>query len=447
MKRILFTLIAAMLLLSLVACGSKTDVEPQSNPTPSESESTETSDETTIDMETLQAIKDFDDFDIVTIQDGVIRNDDYFVHTDYELQNKNSEFTISNITYEYVIMDSDGEIIETDDALTQTDTLLVRLEPRKKAELQILTHVGDDENHEEWAHYIVKYSYDMNGKRYTVDLVNKLGTSADIEDVSNVSFEEKNILMFDAAELLSYRTVNGTNNSSQTLKTLSAKIMVFDADGIITDVEDMEYFGLGEGTIEPNETYSFSVSDIVADEDGGHIEVASYSYDLSVADNNGYNHFEVNLITGECIGSTNTFALDQNIEIDTTEVEPYIATFGKKIGETNFEVESIDDGESGGTDRITLKGVNTFFNLPGDFVLYRDYDSLLIYGFRFQPENQDENTRIYLMNALKQTFGDEYEVIKYGYKSGEYVVWEKDDYVVDLSWDYDLRFTVTISEE
>ena len=442
MKRLLIAILAIVMVLTLVSCDPKS--QPSTTP---ESSNSETSNDVDIDLEKLQASKDFDDFDILTIQDGVIKNDEFFIHTDYVLQNKSSESTISNITYEYVVMDSDGEIIEIDDESSQTDNYLVRLEPRNKGELQILTHVGSDEKHDEWAHHIVKYSYDMNGKRYTVDLINKLGTAEDIKDTSNVSFEEKNILAFNAAELLSYRTVCGTNNSNQTIKTLSAKIMVFDSNGLITDIEDIDYFGLGGGTIGPNEKYNLSVSDIVADEDGGHIEVSSYSYDLSVADDKGYNHFEVNLITGECIGSTNAFALDQNINIDVSELEPYIATFGKKTGEISFEIESIEEGESGGTDRITLKGVDSLFNLPGDFVLYRDYDSLLIYGFRFQPESQDENTRNYLMNALKKIFGEEFEVIKYGYKSGEYVTWEKDEYEVDLSWDYDLKFTVQIPEE
>lgn len=410
-----------------------------------ESTEKDDSEDPDISIETLQAVKDFDDFDLLTIQDGVMDNDDYFIITEYELQNKNSESTISNLAFDFVIMDSDGEIIEIDDTMVHSESYLIRLEPRKKAELQIMTHVGDDEKHDNWGQYIVKYSYDMNGNRYTVDLVNKLGTAETIQDVSNVNFAEKNILSFSEAEYVSYRTVKGTNVGNNTINALSAQIMIFDSDGKITDVKDMEYFELGEGTIEPDEEYSLSVSDISAHE-GGHIEVVSYTYDLGIADSEGFNHFEVNLITGECVGSVNTFALDQELEIDAAELDSFIATFGKKTNDIGVEVESIDNGESGGTDRISLKGINKIFNLPGDFVLYRDYDSLLIYGFRFQPDNQDESTRLYLMNALKEVFGSEYEVKKYGYKSGEYVVWELDGIVVDLSWDYDLRFTVELAD-
>lgn len=398
-----------------------------------------------ISIETLQAIKDFDEFDLLTIQNGKISNDDYFVITEYELQNKNSETTISNLAFDFVIMDSDGEVIEIDNTVVHNESYLIRLEPRQKAELRIMTHVGDDEKHDNWGQYIVKYGYDMNGNRYTVDLVNKLGTAETIHDTSNVNFSEKNILSFSEAEYVSYRTVEGANVGNNTIKALSARIMIFDSEGKITDVKDLEYFGLGEEVIDPGEEYSLSVSDISAHE-GGHIEVVSYTYDLGIADSEGFNHFEVNLITGDCVGSINAFALDQELDIDVAELDSFMATFGKKTIDIGFEVESIDNGESGGTDRISLKGINKILNLPGDFVLYRDYDSLLIYGFRFLPDNQDESTRLYLMNALKEVFGNEYEVKKYGYKAGEYVVWELDGIVVDLSWDYDLRFTVELAD-
>ncbi len=429
-------IISLAMSFGLAACSSG-DVEAEN---PAESESSEGA----LDAETLQAIEDFDEVDVLSLQEGIMSNDDYFVVTEYEIQNKSAEATITNLSYEYVIADQNGELIELDGESFFSDDYLVRLEPRNRAKLQIMTHVGDEPGHEEWGQYVVKYSYDMDGVRYVVDLVNKMGTSMKVEDASNAALSDKHVLDFKSSEYLPERVVKATNVGDQPIRTLVAKIMVRDAEGVVTSVKDIEYVELGEEVIEPGEVFDLEIS-YISTEEGGSLEVVSYSYDVSIADESGFNHFDLNLITGECCGSTNTLALEQDVDVDSSEVESLIAALGRRVEETSLDVESIEEGNSNGKeDRVNLKGANSLLGLPGELVVYRDYDSLLLCSFRFTPESQDESTKGYLINALKEIFGENYSVKSYGYKDGEYFVWVTDRVEVELSWDYDLRFTVRV---
>lgn len=405
LKKSLCVSLCILMILCMIGCSS------------SENDNVEDS----VEEETLTIEVDpmFEEYNILELE--IIRrsNSNSFVHTYYEAQNKSDSLTISNLVYDYIIVDENGEEIKNE-LSSSSDSMLVELGPRERVELDVSAMV-DGNASKDLFNAITGYSFDMDNKCYTVDLVNEKVTIADIEYYSNVDFNEKNILTFLDEESNTRQLVN---NGDLELKTLEVTYVIY-ADGIAKNVETVTAVELGEQPINPNETASWNYTE---DE----IEVVAYTYETGVADEDSFNRFEINLITGTAVGSANVVILDSISDKEAVnslnEFEIYTSSFGKKIEETDFEIVKIV--EHSGLEDLHLDEKTTFLGLPGYTMLIRDYDTLLIKGFKFNTYATDETTRSYMLKTLEATFGTDYETDRNSKNEIDELTWELEDYNV-----------------
>lgn len=436
MKRLVSSALAFILLLSLVACGkTASDVKPAAPETtqpqetkaaPAETEKTEeVAPETEKDPESLM----YEEFSLldITRKENSIENG--FVQADFLIQNKSDRLTISNFVFEYVVDNGSGTPLD-EVFYTDNDGLFV-LEPRQKAELRLMEYIGSSLN-KDMRIFILAYSYDMNDKHYTVNISDESATISNITNQSNVDFDEKNILFFD--NLDSPANYCDFVNNGQNIKELEVSVAVYDAKGVLHDIETVNVVEMGTDAIPSNGKGSVRLNEIFTQKDG-HIMPVRYTYCVGNADSQGFNSFEINLVTKEAIGSVNSMLLENAFEISPDEfreeIEQYTSTFGVKINDTSFEGYEIE--KRVGSEWLHFNGT-TLFGVSGVNTLVRDYDTLILTDFWFNADNRDETTIAFLVQALEAVYGDKYET-KDGSFSKE-LIWEFDDFNVIFDLKY-----------
>ena len=153
------------------------------------------------------------------------------------------------------------------------------------------------------------YTYTIDDVTYEVDLSNKDVTTYTTENDSEtkVDFDGYNILSFDYKDMgkvtdsLYKVIVKAKNNGDRAVSYISIDMAYFDKDGnlIYTDGR------FNDKSIKPGKfvsTNSFSDGDYF-DASVKSFGVYKYEYRLSEEDKNGFNCYEVNMRTGEAVGS------------------------------------------------------------------------------------------------------------------------------------------------
>ena len=431
MKRLVSLVFAFVLLLSFAACGKtvsdaktaavETTQQPETKAAPVETEKTE---EVVPEIEKdPESLKMYEEFSLLDIDREANSIENGFVQADFIIQNKSDRLTISNFVFEYVVDNGSGTPLD-EVFYTDIDGLFV-LEPRQKAELRLMEYIGSSLN-KDMRIFILSYGYDLNDKHYEVNIPDESVTISDITNQSNVDFDEKNILFFDNLDT----PANYCNfvNNGQDIKELEVSVAVYDVKGVLHDIETVNVVEMGADAIPSNGKGSVRLNEIFTQRDG-HVVPVRYTYCVGDADSQGYNSFEINLVTKEAIGSTNSMLLENAFEISPdklkAEIEQYTSTFGMKITDTSFEGYELE--ERVGSEWLHFKGT-TLFGVSGVNTLVRDYDTLILTDFWFSADNQDEATTAYLLQALEAVYGDKYETNN-GSFSKE-LIWEFDDFNV-----------------
>ena len=367
--------------------------------------------------ESLREIQEkelFEEYNLLSITAKKKVNNGDLVHTIYEIQNKSDSLDISNMKFEYIIVDENTRRLNNlfDDSFEELSTVL---KPREKAELTLISMIGSEAN-EDTANVIISYSFDMDGKHYEIDMLNERGKSSGIENQSNVKFEEKHILIFDETGI-NYKEFE--NNSEMTIKTLKAEILLYNSQGQPSTDETVSVLELGKDCIEGHGTGKVKS---MWSHNQNKIEVISYTYETVEVDENGYNHFEIDLVTKEAVGSTNNHLLEiisileNELQVSTDVIEeltPYINMLGKKVNETGFNVSKDEDIDSTYQEFFDVDDSVTLLNVSGKLRFTRDYNTLLITDIRFESDIQDTATKNHIYNALKEGYGMEYETFCY----------------------------------
>lgn len=366
---------------------------------------------------------DFEEFDILKLDIGNKEAIDVsstlsLVHADCIVQNKSDKESVSNIVVTYFSgNDSDEE------------DLPIRLAPRKKAEISLSVD-SDPAGVDDVSFAISQYSYEMGGMLYNIDLLSKTATADKAEEMTNTDYASANIVAFRESEYLSDRSTDFTNTGTQPIKSLVVKMAVLDEDGTVINIEDVSAVGPGEAPIEPNSADSITVDEISAN-GGTSVEVVSYEYAIGTADADGYNRYEVSLANETAHGSRDSAFLDATIPTSLadpkTEIESLTALFGKTIEEAGINPESIK--ETSGLEEIAV--TRDFLGLKGKFVFIRDYDTLLVTGFRFEPEDDSEELTNALLASFTDAYGAEYEAHMDGDEL-DYATWDAGAYRVNL---------------
>lgn len=380
----------------------------------------------------------FEEYDIISIElDEQRAPMATLLASDYIIQNKSDLKTVSNLTFEYVTLDEDGMPVKL---LIENEPVdyPIALEPRERAELSLSCSLDNSEalrTLDDAKNTIISYSYDMDGKRYSIDLDNETAHEEEIEATSNVDFNAVNIISWHELDYQSDSSCVLVNNGASAIKTLTATMVVYDDEGIARDVAESNPIVLGQGELAPSQEVT-AKADSLLTSNGGHVEPVAYTYEIGTADANGYNRFEVNLITGQAYGSSNPLLLDSSesvsIEDARAEIDAYTNTFGSKVDDIAFKVTSIEP-EGTTLEQLHLEGKPGLFGLNGETVLLRDYNSLLIKSMRFESGNADTNTQTILFGTLKSLFGDQFEST-YDYTGEEldYVTWNVGAYRVNM---------------
>lgn len=151
---------------------------------------------------------------------------------------------------------------------------------------------------------IKSYEYYTADKQYTVDLQNKTVEVIKREDYNNANFNEKNVLSFSTTP----KTNDGIhvdytikNTGSNPIKELSYNVVYQDKDKNIID-EDSRFT---DSLLNPNKSVS-STSYYTQDyfeSDVKNYKTTSYEYTLTKKDENGFNHYVINLEQKTCKGS------------------------------------------------------------------------------------------------------------------------------------------------
>ncbi len=352
----------------------------------------------------------FEDYDLISFNlEKETLPIETLLASEYTIQNKSDSSSISNLAFEFETVDEMEKPIEL---LLENDPVeyLIELEPRESARLKLSASLDRSEamySTEEGSNEIIAYSYDMGGKRYHIDVEAKTACSEPIQDESNVDFDEVNVLSYEESAF----SKKVTNNGANPIKSLEIVFALYDAEGHAIETTDSGVIALGEPELAAGATIPAPIDSLLMD-DEGHAEPVYYKYETGIANDDGFNSFEVNLLTGQAMGSTNVLLLDGaglvSAEEAKAELNNYMNEFGKTVKEMSFEVEKIDKEEVG-TEWIHIKDHKSLFGIDGEVTLGRDYDTLRIDGLDFISENPSDSLRSQLLQTLKSVFGNEYE--------------------------------------
>lgn len=454
-NRMLCIFLALLLVMLLVACSTNTPedvittVTTEQNTLPEESSQTEEqspedaittviTEQNTLPEESSQTeeqspkdLELFNEFDLLKIERKENSIENGFVMAIFIVQNKSDSLTLSNFTFEYLVDNGKGTPL---DEVFRTDTYdgLFVLEPRQKTELDLMEYIGSNIN-DDMRIFLSSYSYDLNDNHYVVNVIEQSVSVSEISIHSNVSFEEKNILCFDDVQRENHCSF--VNGGEHDIKTLEIGVAVYDEKNVLHGIETVTVVTLGDEPISSDQNGSAWLNQIYT-KDNGYLLPVRYSYGIGTADPQGYNFFEINLITGEAVGSSNTMLLDNIYDMSPdqlrTEIELYTSTFGKKIADTPFEGYELEE-------RISSEWLHFYdsslFGVNGICTLVRDYDTLIITDFWFDVDNHDETTAAYLLKALELIYGTEYESETEDGNLNE-AIWDLDKYSVEYNAKY-----------
>lgn len=396
-------------------------------------DSVETNESSVVVDETISTsnTKLFIEYDLLKIERLENSIENGFVMADFIVQNKSDSLTISNFNFKYLI-DDGGTPIDEEFSTDVNDGLFV-LEPRQKAELDLMEFIGNNIN-DDMRIFISSYSYDLEDKHYIVNVIEQNVIVSDITNQSNVSYGEKDIIRFEKSDLLQYRSIAFVNGSKSDIKTLDVSVGIYDKNDTLKKITTVSVVDLGDKPIGSNEKGVVEVEELLSEEHGYLLPVR-YVYSIGAVDKDGYNSFDINLITEEAYGSKNTLVMDNSIDKSgeqlKKEIEPYISVLGKKITDTSFEGYKIE--ERVGSEWLHFNN-STLFGVSGTSTLVRDYDTLILTDFWFNTDNIDDETEVVLLKALELIYGEEYESeIENGKIKAE---WNLEKYIVE----YDAKY-------
>lgn len=433
-NRLLCIFLSLLLVMTLVACSvdtpetdtaedAPTIVATEQNTVPEEPSQTEDQSPGNLEL--------FNEFDLLKIERKENSIENGFVMATFIVQNKSDSLTISNFTFEYLVDNGKGTPLNETFRTDTYDGLFV-LEPRQKTELDLMEYIGSNIN-DDMRIFLSTYSYDLNDNHYVVNVIEQSVSVSEISTHSNVSFDEKNILRFDDKRGENYCSF--TNGGAHDIKTLEISVAVYDEKNVLHGIETVTVVASGDKPISSNQNGSVRLHQIYT-KDNGYLLPVRYSYATGTADPQGYNSFEINLITGEALGSTNAMLLDNTFDISPdvlrTEIELYTNTFGKKITDTSFEGYEIE--ERIGSEWLHFRN-STLFGVNGICTLVRDYDTLIITDFWFNVDNHNETTAAYLLKALELIYGTEYESKTENGNLKE-AIWDLGEYSVEYNAKY-----------
>lgn len=371
----------------------------------------------------------FDQYNLLTFdKDNKLSSNDFTIYT---VQNTSDIDTISSPAFEFTTKDGDGNDLHN--ALADSDhSYPIALDPRGKMRLQ-LNSVVPDANTTQVNNTVTRYSYDLDGMHYTIDLDSKVATADEAAKGGNTSFADANVLAFSDVRLLGYRSRDFVNNGDVALKSLKATVACYDKDNTMTGLTDVDVLPLGSEAIEPGGKGTVEVDEISAHKDG-HIEIVSYTYEIGVGNADGYNKITVNITASEASGEKNALALNSSNSGQTVdakaEIDTYAATFGKKI--TDIDITPVKtEKQSGTVEWLYLDKSTKFLGLSGQVVLCRNYDTLLINGVRFDSDVTDEKTQTAIMSSLTNAYGDNYKATMKDDKL-DYATWTLDGYHINF---------------
>lgn len=435
-KRWLCVTLSIILLSSLVSCSADLPVnlgEAELTEGIVETENVAATGETSQNNEqTAEEQILFKEFDLLKIEREANSIENGFVQADFVIQNKSDRLTISNFVFEYLVDNGSGTPL--DETFYTDDDGLFALGPRQKAELKLMEYIGAQIN-EDMRIYIVSYSYDLNENHYVVDIPTQTMSVIDKNNRSNVTYEDKHILHFesDNEEAKSLNIL--VNTGELDIKTLDISVAVYDENSVLQRIKTITVVAAGEKPVGIHDRKSFGVEPIFT-EKNGYIIPVRYAYSTGSADNQGYNFYEINLITGESLGSTNLMLMDVifDVPVDAlrNEIEQYTNTFGKKITDTSLDGYEID--ERVGSEWLHFYN-STLFDIQGIATLVRDYDTLILTDFWFVVENHDETTAAYLLKVLEFIYGEEYTAETENGRLKQ-AVWDLEEYSVEYDAEY-----------
>ena len=371
----------------------------------------------------------FDQYNLLSFdKDNKLSSNDFTI---YSVQNTSDIDTISSLAFEFTTKDGDGNDLHN--ALADSGrSYPIVLDPRGKMRLQF-NSVVSDANATQVNNAVTRYSYDLDGMRYTIDLNSKVATADEVAEGGNTSFADANVLAFSDARLLGYRSRDFVNNGDVALKSLKATVACYDKDNTMTGLTDVDVLPLGSEAIEPGGKGTVEADEISAHKDG-HIEIVSYTYETGVGNADGYNKITVNITANEASGEKNALALNSSNSGQTfdakAEIDTYVAAFGKKI--TDIDITPVKTEKQSGTiEWLYLDKSTKFLGLSGQVVLCRDYDTLLIDGVRFDSDVTDEKTQTAIMSSLTNAYGDNYRTTMKGDEL-DYATWTLDGYHINF---------------
>ena len=422
-NRIVCFFLFLLLVVTMAACS--TDTPENASTTIATEQNTLPEDPSQTEGSSPEDLSLFNEFNLLKIERVENSIENGFVKATFTVQNKSDSLTLSNFNFEYIVDNGKGTPLD-EVFTTETYEGLFVLEPRQKTELDLMEYIGSNINND-MRIFLSAYSYDLNDNRYVVNVLEQSVSISEISINSNVSFEEKNVLLFDDERNESHCYF--INDGKHDIKTLEVSVAVYDEENVLHGIETITVVAFGDKSIACNQKGSAQLHQIHT-KDNGYLLPVRYSYGIGTADAQGYNSFEINLITGEALGSSNAMLLDNTYDMSPnqlkTEIELYINTFGKKITDTSFEGYELD--ERAGSEWLHFYG-SSLFGVNGICTLVRDYDTLIITDFWFNVDNYNETTAAHLLKALELIYGTEYQSETQNGSLKE-VIWELDEYSV-----------------
>ena len=213
-----------------------------------------------------------------------------------------SDMEVDYFTVDFAYKDADGNVLCDDGRFNDFGV------PAGKTSL-MKTFSSLDESNQKGAVseiYISSYSYQIGGKIYNVDLDSEKADVYESEDTGVVDFENANVLAFDYSDRGvspsgAYEVgIEATNGGEKSIPYISIDMAYFDEDGNLLGTD-------GRFNDNKMDAGNFvSINSFLTEEDQAPLVssygVYAYEYRLAEDDENGFNHYEINLKTKQARG-------------------------------------------------------------------------------------------------------------------------------------------------
>lgn len=231
------------------------------------------------------------------------RDDDSFTEiiADFKIVNNGSE-NIDYFSGNFVYYDENGNQICKDGRYHDC-----QIKPGKAAYVTTYSSLNGRDKADIANIELTSYQYTIGDKQYSVNLQTKEINQINLNyDLANIDFEKANILNF-SINAIGLNIINAyevdvkINNDGQVpIKYCSYRMEYYNSDGDSL-TSDGRY---SDSVLNPgNYSQSQSFCDEKFSSQVSSAEVYSYEYDLVDVDENGFNHYEVNLQTKTAIGN------------------------------------------------------------------------------------------------------------------------------------------------